>query len=246
VGWALIMMVGISHRLLPMVLTAPGVRALWSKRAVASLACGVVALGIGINVSSPAVTWASAVLLEAGIACFIWQTLAVYRARARRQVDVGVRFVLVAQGYLALAGVLGVAVMWRGADAARLATAYVLVGLLGGVVLYVIGFFYKIVPMLAWTLRYRGTTERAPPVSATYSRLVAVWQLGVMGAAPAVLGTAIMAGSTSGVYAGALLFFAGAALFAGQIAHVAFGRPRATERTPQPTELVTLSARRAT
>jgi hypothetical protein len=228
VGWALIMMVGISHRLLPMVLTAPGVRAVWSKWAVAALACGVVVLGVGISASMTVMAWAGAMLLEAGIACFIWQTLAFYRARMRRRVDVGVRFVLVAQAYLALAGGLGASVMWLGAGATRLATTYVLVGLLGGVVLFVIGFFYKIVPMLAWTLRYRGSTEGAPPVSDTYSTFVALLQLGVMGPAPAVLGVAIVAGSTMGVYAGALLFLAGAALFAGQIVYVAFGRPVTT------------------
>ena len=75
----------------------------------------------------------------------------------------------------------------------RLATAYVIVGLLGGIVLYVMGFFYKIVPLLAWTVRYRGRMGRepVPTIAQTFSARVAHVQLALM-----ALGVTLLASGT--------------------------------------------------
>jgi len=225
VGWALIMMVGVSHRLLPMFLLAHGAYKRWTRRSLASLGAGVLTLGVGLATDHVGIAWAGVAALEAGVACFLWQAFSFYRVRVRKKIDVGMRFAAMALAFLTTASVLGPFVLARGAGHARLATAYVAVGLLGGIVLYVTGFFYKIVPLLAWTAHYRGRMgkERVPTVAEMFSARVAHVQLAAMALGVALLAGGIGAGSSIVTRAGAVLFACGVALFASQIARVALG-----------------------
>ena len=102
---------------------------------------------------------------------------------------------------------------------------YVATGLLGGLVLYVAGFFWKIVPLLAWTVRYGGQMGkgRVPTVAELYSARLAHVQLLLMASAVVLVAGGIGAGSAVIVRAGALLYLAGVLLFAGQMARVTFG-----------------------
>jgi hypothetical protein len=225
VGWALIMMVGVSHRLLPMFLLSRGADTRWTKRSLALLVCGVLALAAGLATRAPLVAWIGIALLEGGVGCFVWQAFSFYRARVRRKIDVGMRFAGAALGFLATAAALGAAVLARGVAHPRLATAYVTLGLLGGIVLYVVGFFYKIVPLLAWTVRYRDRMGKgtAPTVAETFSSRIAHAQLAVMTSGIALLGAGIGAGSAHVTRSGAVLFLAGVALLSSQSLRVAFG-----------------------
>lgn len=226
VGWALMMMVGVSHRLLPMFLLSHGGDTRWTKRSLALLGGGVAALAAGLTLQRPAATWAGAAMLEAGVGCFVWQALTFYRARVRRQIDVGMRYAGSALGFLLASAVLGVAVLVGGVAHPRLATAYVVVGLLGGIILYVVGFFYKIVPLLAWTVRYRDRmgTGTAPTVAQTFSARVAHVQLALMALGVTLLVAGIAAASVHVTRCGAVLFLAGVILFVTQIVRVAAGR----------------------
>jgi hypothetical protein len=225
VGWALMMIVGVSHRLLPMFLLAHGADTRWTKRSLASLGVGVLALGIGLASGRVAIMWTGVAALEAGVACFLYQAFSFYRVRVRKKIDVGMRFAATALAFLATAAVLGPFVLARGDRHARLATAYVAVGLLGGIVLYVAGFFYKIVPLLAWTVHYRDQMgkERVPTVAEMFSARVAHMQLAAMASGVTLLGGGLGAGSSIVTRAGALLFASGVALFASQIIRVARG-----------------------
>jgi hypothetical protein len=122
---------------------------------------------------------------------------------------------------------LGVALLVGGVSHTRLATAYVLVGLLGGIVLYVVGHFYKIVPLLAWTVRYRDRLGRGtvPPVAATFSARLAYVQLAAMGLGVVAMGGGTLAGNVHCVRTGSVLWATGVLLFTVQIARVAFARP---------------------
>jgi len=233
VGWALVMIVGVSHRLLPMFLLAHGADARWSRRALALLAPGVALLGAGLASGLAWLAWIGAALIEGGVGCFVWQALAFHRVRVRRKIDVGMKFAATALGFLVIAAVLGAAVLTLGASHARLATSYVLVGLLGAIVMYVVGHFYKIVPLLAWTARYRGRMgkERVPTVAETFSARVAHVQLACMTAGVLAMSAGVAAGHARCVRAGAALFALGVLLHASQIARVAFGRP-ATSAPP--------------
>lgn len=225
VGWALIMMVGVSHRLLPMFLLAHGADVRWTKRSLVLLAAGVLALGTGLAMRADALAWTGTALLEAGIGCFLWQAFSFYRVRVRRKIDIGMRFAGSALAFLAIAALLGPLVLARGIAQPRLATAYVVIGLLGGVILYVAGFFYKIVPLLAWTVRYRDRMGKgtAPTVAETFSARVALVQLILMALGVALLSVGIAASSVHVTRCGAVLFLAGVTLFVSQIVRVAVG-----------------------
>jgi hypothetical protein len=225
VGWALIMIVGVSHRLLPMFLLAHGADARWTRRALTFLAIGLPLLAVGINTPYAAVAWMGALCMELGLACFIYQANRFYRARVRKRIDVGMRFAAAALAFLAIAAGLGPVVLWRGSASGALATTYVLAGLLGGIILYVIGFFYKIVPLLAWTARFsgKGSTPGTPTVADLFSARVAHVQLVTMVVGIGVLATGVLFAVVAAAYVGASLFLIGVLLFVSQIGRVALG-----------------------
>jgi hypothetical protein len=225
VGWVLMMIVGVSHRLLPMFLLAHGADTRWTKRALVLLTAGVLSLATGLIAHFSPARWIGAALIDAGIASFIWQAYSFYRVRVRRKIDIGMRFVMTAIVFLAIAAVLGSALVVVGPMHARLATMYIGVGLLGGIVLYVTGFFYKIVPLLAWTARFRGRMGKGPvpTVAQLYSQKVAHVQLGFMTVGVVLLAGGIGAGTTHVTRCGAVLYLVGVLLFTTQIARVAFG-----------------------
>ena len=105
--------------------------------------------------------------------------------------------------------------------------AYVTLGLLGGIVIYIVGMSYKIIPLLAWTTRYgpRMGKEKLPAVSEMYSAKTAYAQLVsmVLGVTILVIGTATA--SSHVARCGAVLFLCGVLLFASQMARVAYGGP---------------------
>jgi hypothetical protein len=226
-GWALMMIVGVSHRLLPMFLLAHGADARWTKRSLILLAAGILLLATGIGAGFVVLAWAGATLILGGVGCFAWQAAAFYRARVRKRIDVGMRFARAAIAFLLAASVIGLAVLWQGPAATRLATIYILVGLLGGIVCYVVGFFYKIVPLLAWTARYSGRMGggNVPTVADMFSASAARAQLGLMAGGIIALVVAIAMSAPGVAYAGASVFLLGILVFISQIGRVALGRP---------------------
>ena len=62
-----------------------------------------------------------------------------------------------------------------------------------------------------------------PTAAEMYSARVAVWQLAAMATGLPLLAGSILAGSTLGARAGALLFLSGVLLFISQLVRVAFG-----------------------
>jgi hypothetical protein len=225
VGWALVMVVGVSNRLLPMFLLAHGVHSRWTTRSLVLLTAGLPLLAVGLNTGVAVAGWLGVIAIELGVICFMLQAYTFYRARVRKQIEVGMRFAFTAVAFLAAATVLGPVVFTRGPSATRIATTYIVVGLLGGIVLYVAGFFYKIVPLLSWTARYRGqmSTPGVPRIAEMYSARVALLQLVAMASGLVTLALAILLGVSAGAIAGAALFLIGVLLFATQMLRVAQG-----------------------
>lgn len=224
-GWALIMMTAVSHRLMPMFLLSHNADTRWTRRALCLQALGVTILVTGLLVQIAFARWVGALLLAAGVGCFVRQARAFHRARIKPKLDVGLRFARAALLFLLVSTGLGVALLVEGVASLRLVTAYVTTALLGGIVLYVMGFFYKIVPLLAWTARFRGRMGKGkvPTVAELYSPRVAQVQLVVMTAGVALLGGGILAGSAHVTRCGAVLFLGGILLFMSQIIRVASG-----------------------
>lgn len=234
VGWGLIVIVGVSRRLLPMFMVAHGADGRWSRRAIILLALGVPVLALGLVTRMRAVAWVGASVLDAGLAAFLWQSALFYRARARR-LDTGMRFVRVSLLFLAACGALGPVLLAAGPTHTRLATAYVITGILGFLVPFVTGFLYEIMPTLAWSARFGGRLNRGrvPAVTDLYSARAARWQL-TLHVAGVVLLLAGIATSIVGVArGGALLFLLSALLFASQVARMRWGVPRAPALAPE-------------
>ncbi len=82
VGWVLIVMVGVGHRLLPMFLLSHGANERPGKAAVALLATGVALLFALHHVPAAAVRWLPATLILAGVVAFLAQARAFYRHEA--------------------------------------------------------------------------------------------------------------------------------------------------------------------
>ncbi len=228
VGWGLIVIVGVSRRLMPMFMVAHSANGRWSRRALILLALGVPVLTLGLVTPMRGVAWTGALLLDAGVAAFLWQTNLFYRARSRR-LDTGMRFVRASLPFLAACAALGPVLLALGPAHTRLGTAYVVTGVLGFLVPFVTGFLYEIMPTLAWTARFGGRLNRGrvPAVTDLYSARAARWQLTAHVAGVVLLLAGIGWSAVGVARGGALLFLFSALLFASQVARMRWGVPRA-------------------
>ncbi|HEY0995419.1 MAG TPA: hypothetical protein VGD77_05475 [Gemmatimonadaceae bacterium] len=225
-GFVLVLMIGVSQRLLPMFLLAHGVSDAWARRALVVLPLGVATLATGLATAHPGAVSAGAVLMAAGVAFYATQVRALFRARVRRKVDPGMRFVATSFAFVAAAVVLGLVVAFTGAAAhPRIATAYVIAAIPGAVGLFLTGHAYKVIPMLAWTAHYRGRMGRGavPTVADTWSARWALAQLALMALGTTIMGAGTLAGHAHCVRMGAALFTAGTLIFAAQLWRVAHG-----------------------
>ena len=229
VGWAMIVIVGVSTRLLPMFLLAHGVDTRWSRRALACFATGVPVFVMGMLGPWRGMAWGGAVLLDAGLGAFLWQAYAFYRVRARKQLDIGMHFARASLAFFVASGVMGPVLLAVGGTHTRLGTAYLVSGFLGGIVLFVTGFLYKIVPLLAWTARFGGRIGRTalPTAADLYSTSVARAQLVLTVGGVLVLLVGIAAASALTARAGTLLFLTGVLLFVYQLTGVRWRTPAA-------------------
>ena len=225
VGWALIMMVGVSRRLLPMFLLAHDANTRCTRCSLALLAAGLPVLATGLLAQARAAAWCGVALLEAGVFCFLRQAFAFYRVRVRKKLDVGMHFAMTGLWFLAASALLGPFVLADHAAHPRLATIYILVALPGALVLFVTGFTYKIVPLLAWTMRYRKRMGKGavPTVAQTFSPRIGYGQLVTTALAVVILAAGIAIGSIAVTRGAALLYLTGTLLFASQISRVTFG-----------------------
>lgn len=245
VGWAMLVIVGVANRLLPMFLLSHGADTRWSRRAFVCLAAGVPVFAVGMLVPWRIAAWAGAALLEAGLGAFLWQAYVFYRVRVRKRLDIGMRFARASLGFFVAAGALGPVLLALGGAHARLGAAYVVSGFLGGIVLFVTGFLYKIVPLLSWTARFgkRIGKTALPTAADLYSAAVARVQL-VLG----VLGVAVMLGgiaaaSAPAVRVGTVAYLANVLLFVYQLACVRWRTPPAFRSPPLPAAPRALGAR---
>jgi hypothetical protein len=228
-GWVFVMIIGISHRLLPMFLLAHNADTKWTRRALALVATGVplLALGLVLPAGLPysAIAWAGATLVEAGVACFLTQGVLFFSTRKRAKLDAGLRHAATALVFILIAAVLAPFVLAGGPTLRHLGIAYIIAGLLGGISLYVAGQFYKIVPFLAWMARFRDDMGKkpVPMIAQLYSARIAHTDLALFIVGIAGMAIGVLARNTITVRISACLFTLAAVLFASQMLRVAFG-----------------------
>lgn len=226
-GWVFVMIVGMSHRLLPMFLVAHGANTRWTKRSLALLVPGVLTLAAGLASGVGVLDWVGFALVEGGVACFLIQARSFFRSRVRRHLDAGLKHATVALLDLAIVALLAPAVLALGFAHPRLDIVYIVLGLLGSFALYVVGLFYKIVPFLAWITRFRAAMgrEKVPTVAQLYSSRVAHIDLALYVIALAGLVAGIATAQTIVVRGAAAFLLAAVLLFASQMMRAAWGTP---------------------
>jgi len=205
-GFVLMVVTGVAHRLLPMFLLTHGVseRAAW---VAISLLFSSAAL-----LSVPWGGWArlsaAGALGCAGVIALVVQGATFFKHRKRRAIDAGMRLAAFGLIGLGLAVVLAPFALSRGLGDPHLLTTYFVV-LLGAITLFVAGHYFKIVPFLVWNHRYGPLLgkRKIPTVSELFSPRAALAAAvllasGVAGLAVATfIGSELLARVTASVFA---------------------------------------------
>lgn len=224
-GWALLAMIGVSQRLLPMLLRSQGASEAPGKLAAALVGVGTAALLVSEHllpvdrVLGPALA-----LLAAGAAVFLLQAGLHYRQRDRHWLDPGARLAAAALGLLGLAVVVGLTALLRGGFAPRLLTVYGILLLPGGLALLPAAHHFATLPSVAAS---RGSgpvpSEReAPRGDAPFDHRLADAAAAALVGGVLTLAAGTASGSPATCAAGATAFLVGAGIQALQTLY-AFG-----------------------
>ncbi len=223
-GWVMLVIVGVSHRLLPMFLLSHGggerlawwaLRLLVAGAAVLTLFHHLPVLGRELPL----------LLLVAGLIAWVLQARTYYRHRHRPQLDAGLRLSAIAIGLLALTPLALGRLLLPGA-AAPARTLYAGLLVLGGA-LFVAAQYYKIVPFLIWNRHFGplAGTRPLPRVADLYAAREATVAIAFLATGAVLVLAGIGATASAVVRAGALLLAAGAVAQARQLWGVSRRRP---------------------
>jgi hypothetical protein len=219
VGFFVMLIVGVSYRLIPMFALSEMQsrrRAAWS---VALLNLGLVGSVVTILLRNP---WkpAFALVAVAGLAVFGWEMNAILRTRKRRWLDWGVKTFLVAIIILVLLSLLALVLssprLPLNSFTGQVENVYGVLGLLGVVTLAILGMLHKILPFLVWFGVYSPHLGRAqlPTTAQMVSERLQVAGLLFYLGGLTITSVGILRESESWVRAGGTLLFASLALFA--------------------------------
>jgi len=233
VGFFLMLIVGVSFRLIPMFtlseLQSPR-RAAW---AVGLLNLGLAGTFVTVAVRSPwKLAFTGVILLALGL--YGGEIIAMLRARKRKGLDLGVRQFLTALGLLGPVGALAVVLSWPGlpmtALLGQLENLYGMLGVLGVVTLAIVGMLHKILPFLVWYGRYSQEVgkQRVPSFSELYSVRLQAAAHWIYLAGLAGLSVGIVRAHAMGVRAGALMLIVSVTLLLANTYQILshFWRPR--------------------
>lgn len=223
-GWVLLVIVGVSHRLLPMFLLSHGAGDRFAWWAIRLLVAGAALLAVFHHV--PVLGRELPVLLlVAGLLAWVIQARRFYRHRHRPKLDAGLQLSAIAISVLALAPLVLVRFAFPTVSpSVRVLYAATLVA---GVTLFVAAQYYKIVPFLVWN-QYFGPLagkQPLPRVAELYGAREAEVAVRLLGAGAVVLLAGVGFGIPWLVRSGAALLSAGALVEARQLLMVARRRP---------------------
>jgi hypothetical protein len=218
VGIFLMLIVGISYKLVPM-FTISEIQS--PRRAVAS----VLLLNAGLAGSFCSIllrsTWKPlfAGVIIAGLGIFAWELWAILRARKRKTLDWGLVQFLTALGLLAPLAVLGTVLAWPtlalNTATGQLENLYGFLALLGVISFAILGMLYKILPFLIWFRAYSRKIGlvKVPSLADLYSPRLQKGGYWLFLAGLVVTSIAIILGHAGMVRAGCALLSASLSLF---------------------------------
>lgn len=227
IGWVAMVMVGVAQRLLPMFLLSHGGTERAGAAAVGLLGGGVALLIVSHHFLSPLLLSIIMALVAAGFVAFIIQAALFFRHRKKPKLDPGLRLAGVALGFILCAIVLAPFFLYNGLGAPRIATAYVVTLVLGGLSLFVAGHYYKILPFLIWFHRFGPLVGKkpVPRVIDLYATKPGYTAAVLLGTGTAGLVIATLTGTVVMARPAALLFAAGAVIVAIQMFLISRKRP---------------------
>ena len=211
VGFFLMLIVGVSYKLVPMFtlseLQNPR-RAVWS--------VGLLNLGLAGSFATVLASsrWkpAFAAVIMVALALYGRELAAILRARKRRALDWGIKYFQTAMALLVPTAGLGLVLAWPDLPlntfTGQLENAYGFLGLMGVVSFAVIGMLYKIIPFLIWfgTYSQHIGRSRVPALAEMYStRLQAVGYWIYLSGLAATTSAILVSNATAVRWGGALL-----------------------------------------
>lgn len=176
-GFFVMLIVGVSYKLVPMFTLGEVQSARRAGWALALLNAGLAGTFVTILLSSQ---WkiAFAFAVVAGLVVYGWEIAAILRARKRRTLDWGVKYFLTALSLLIPVSALGLVLAWPGLPATALTTqlenVYGFLGFMGVVTFAILGMLYKVIPFLVWYASYSKAIGRnkVPALADLYSPTV--------------------------------------------------------------------------
>ena len=174
VGVFVMMIVTVSYKLVPMFTLSElqSERRAWCSVALINL--GLLGVFLTVLFQEPFRPLFALVTIS-GLVCYVWELMAILRARNRHALDWGMKYFLTAIGLLVPLSILALALTWPGLPAntvtMQLESVYGLLALFGLVGLAILGMLYKIVPFLVWFHSYSRHIGRAkvPALADMYS-----------------------------------------------------------------------------
>ena len=151
-GWVGLVIMAVGRRLLPMFLLSHGTDERPLRIAVISNMSGAGLLALFHRALNDALFKVAAAFLIVGAIALCLQIVGYLRSRHRPQLDAGLRLVIAGAGLILLA-LLPALIMLVIGGSNRLITTYG-VALIGGLLLFVAGHYYKILPFLLWNHRF--------------------------------------------------------------------------------------------
>jgi hypothetical protein len=223
-GFAGLTAVGVGGRMIPMFLVA-GAAPEWPVRVIGPGAVGgLLALTAGLLFGSPSAVWLGAVLGVGSAALFVVSIVGFFRRRLVRRLEPAFGHVLVGFCCLVLALTVGVAQLLLPGTSARGWVMYGELTLLGWLVIFITGIWYRLFAFLIWLHFYGRHGGRARPAAELVHGHTAWAALGLLAAGVILLVAGTAWTSRAGTRAGASAILAGSLLVAAQYARIFGGR----------------------
>ena len=220
-GFAGLTAVGVGGRMLPMFLVSgPGPD--WPFRAIGPAgSLGLLLLTVGLVAGVDALVWLGALVGLVAVALFVAMVAGYFRRRLVRRLEPAFGHVATGFGSLLLALGFGMVQLAVPGLSLRGWTVYAELILLGWLVLFITGIWYRLLGFLIWLHFYRGVEGRRGLTAAELVHRPTAWAaLGLMAAGVLGLVAGTGVASASFARAGAAGVLAGSLLVAGQYARV--------------------------
>lgn len=223
-GFAGLTAVGVGGRMIPMFLVA-GAAPEWPMRVIGpGAAGGLLALAAGLLFGFPPLVWLGAVLGLATAAVFVVLIARFFRRRLVRRLEPTFGHVLVGFCCLVLALAVGVAQLLLPGTSARGWVIYAQLTLLGWLVIFITGIWYRLFTFLLW-LHFYGRSGVPVRQAAELVHHPAAWvALGLLAGGVLLLVAGTAWTWPAGARAGASCFLGGSLLIAAQYVRIFGGR----------------------